>query len=173
MGSPRGFGRSGKKTSAWEQDQSLAPYVRTLPVVIEAMLQLAQVGSEDLLYDLGCGDGRIVIRAAEGYGAKGLGVDLDPERIREAKQQAKARGVTDRVQFKRLDLLKLDLSPATVVTLYLLPDTQLQIRKKLRQELQPGARIVSHSFDLGDWQPTGTAQASDVINIYPIYLWQV
>lgn len=173
MGSARGFGRSQRSSTDLELGVRLAPYVRTLPVVIEAMLQLGQVSPSDWVYDLGCGDGRIVIRAAEGYGARGLGVDLDRERIREARQGARARGVADRVQFKSMDLMQLDLAPATVVTLYLLPDTQLQIRDKLRRELKPGAKILSHSFDLGDWTPTATTQVSDVINTYSIYLWQV
>ncbi len=173
MGSSRGFGRSQRSSTDLGRGVRLAPYVRTLPVVIEAMLQLGQVSEQDQLYDLGCGDGRIVITAAELYGARGLGVDLDPERIQEARQQARARGVADQVRFKVMDLQKLDLSPATVVTLYLLPETQLQIRDKLRRELHPGARILTHSFHLGDWLPTATTQVSDVINTYSIYLWQI
>ncbi|MCJ2543147.1 SAM-dependent methyltransferase [Thermostichus vulcanus] len=152
---------------------SLAPYVRTLPVVIDAMLDLAQVGSEDTLYDLGCGDGRVLIRAAQRFGTRGVGVDIDPERILEAEQQAQAAGVQDRVNFLQQDLLTLDLAPATVVSCYLLPRSNLLIRDKLRSELQAGARLVTHSFDMGDWIPTATTTVSDVINTYTIYLWQI
>ncbi|MBD2103690.1 class I SAM-dependent methyltransferase [Leptolyngbya sp. FACHB-261] len=137
------------------------------------MLALAQVTAEDLVYDLGCGDGRIVITAAEQWGARGLGVDLDPERIREAKQRAKQAGIEHLVRFKQQNLLNLKLSPATVVALYLLPGSNLRLRDKLRSELAPGSRIVTHSFDMGDWPPSQVTQVSDVINTYPIYLWQL
>ncbi len=166
---PRGFkpiqNRSGR--------ESLAPYVRTLPLVIDAMLDLAQVRGDDLLYDLGCGDGRIPIRAAQRCGTRGLGVDIDPERILEAQQAAQAAQVQDRVSFRQQDLLTLDLSPATVVTCYLLPRSHLLIRDKLRTELRPGARLVTHTFDMGDWPPTATTTVSDVINTYTIYLWRI
>ncbi|MFT0812234.1 SAM-dependent methyltransferase [Synechococcus sp. OH20] len=152
---------------------SLAPYVRTLPSVVDAMLDLAQVGREDVLYDLGCGDGRILIRAAQRFGTRGVGVDIDPERILEAQQRAQEAQVQDRVIFLQQDLLNLDLAPATVVSCYLLPRSHLLIRDKLRSQLRPGARLVTHSFDMGDWPPTATTTVSDVINTYTIYLWQI
>jgi SAM-dependent methyltransferase len=151
----------------------LAPYVRTLPLVVDAMLDLAQVGSEDTLYDLGCGDGRILIRAAQRFGTQGVGVDIDPERILEAQQRAQEAQVQDRVTFLQQDLLTLDLTPATVVSCYLLPSSHLLIRDKLRSQLRPGARLVTHSFDMGDWPPTATTTVSDVINTYTIYLWRI
>ncbi|MEN9232387.1 MAG: methyltransferase domain-containing protein [Thermostichus sp. DG02_5_bins_236] len=147
--------------------------MRTLPVVIDAMLDLAQVRGEDTLYDLGCGDGRVLIRAAQRFGTRGVGVDIDPERILEARQQAQAAGVQDQVNFLQQDLLTLDLAPATVVSCYLLPRSNLLIRDKLRSELQAGARLVTHSFDMGDWLPTATTTVSDVINTYTVYLWQI
>ncbi len=137
------------------------------------MLELGQVNEHDYLYDLGCGDGRIVITAAQKYGTRGLGVDSDLDRIQEARQWAENWGLSDRVTFHHQDLLTLDLSPASVVTLYLLPDTHLQLRAKLWEELSPGSRVIAHSFDMGDWSPTRTSHISDVINTYPIYVWEV
>ncbi|WP_017325899.1 cyclopropane-fatty-acyl-phospholipid synthase family protein [Synechococcus sp. PCC 7336] len=151
----------------------LAPYVRTMPVVISAMLDLARVTAEDVVYDLGCGDGRIVLAAARQYGAAGVGVDIDRDCIRIARDRARELGLGDRVQFLQQDLMALDLSPATVVTLYLLPRSNLALRDKLRAELQAGTRILSHSFDMGNWEPEATASAADAINTYPIYLWRV
>lgn len=153
--------------------QSLAPYVRTLPQVIKAMLELGQVTETDYIYDLGCGDGRILITAAQQYGVKGMGVDLDPERVQEATYAARQLGLVPRIRFQQKDLLKVDLSPATVVTFYLLPESNLRLRQKLQTELAPGSRIITHSFDMGDWLPTRTTQVSDVINTYTIYLWEI
>lgn len=154
-------------------ETNLAPYVRTMPVVIDAMLKLADLNPADVLYDLGCGDGRILITAAQQYGVSGLGVDLDLACIHTARNQAQDLGLGDRIQFKRQDLLKLDCSAATVVTLYLLPKSNLLLRDKLRRELAPGSRILSHSFDMGDWLPDTETSAADAINTYPIYLWRV
>ncbi|MBC7945987.1 MAG: methyltransferase domain-containing protein, partial [Burkholderiales bacterium] len=126
------------------------PYVPTPEAVVEKMLEVAKVGPKDVLYDLGSGDGRIVITAAKKYGATGVGVDIDPERITEAQFNAKAAGVTDKVTFREGDLFEMDLSKATVVTLYLLPSINLKLMPKLFAELKPGTRIVSHSFDMGD-----------------------
>ncbi|MGH8727544.1 MAG: SAM-dependent methyltransferase [Burkholderiales bacterium] len=128
------------------------PYVPTPEVVVERMLELAEVGP-DVIYDLGSGDGRIVITAAKKHGARGVGVDIDPERIKEARENAEAAGVADRVEFREDDLFKIDFSEATVVTLYLLPEINLRLRPKLWSELKPGTRVVSHSFDMGDWAP--------------------
>ncbi len=172
MKQSKGFGKK-RSDLPLDTTQSLAPYVRTLPIVVDAMLKLARVSADDRVYDLGCGDGRIVIAAAQQYGAHGLGVDLDPDRIHEAKQQARQLGVADRVRFRQQDLLSLNLAPATVVALYLLPNSHLRLRDKLRAELAPGSRIVTHSFDLGDWAPSQTGQVSDVINTYPVYLWEI
>jgi cyclopropane fatty-acyl-phospholipid synthase-like methyltransferase len=172
---PNGFAPkpSGSPKSSKSSKRSLAPYVRTLPIVIEAMLDAGNVTDQDVLYDLGCGDGRIVMTAAERCGARGLGVDIDGDRIKEAKAIARDRGLVPQVRFKHQDLMSVDVSPATVVTLYLLPDSNLRLKQKLQAELKPGSRIITHSFDMGDWQPTRTAQISDVINTYTIYVWEL
>lgn len=145
------------------------PYVPTPQPVVDAMLRLAQVKRGDVLYDLGSGDGRIVITAAKRYGVRGTGVDIDPQRIREANENARKAGVAGRVRFVNEDLFLIDFSDATVVTLYLLPRINLQLRPRLINELKPGTRIVSHGFDMGDWKPD---QAVAVGNS-TIYLWTV
>jgi SAM-dependent methyltransferase len=130
-------------------------YVPTPERVVEAMMDLARVGKDDVVYDLGCGDGRLVIAAAKRGARKAVGVDLDPERIREARENARAAGVADRVTFVEGDLFAVDFSDATVVTLYLLPELNLRLRPKLLA-LRPGTRVVSHDFDMGDWKPEKT-----------------
>lgn len=128
------------------------PYVPTPQEVVERMLKIAKVGAADYLIDLGSGDGRIVITAAKKYGARGFGVDLDPDRIRESNENARRAGVTDRVSFHQQDLFATDLSQATVITMYLLPRVNIELRPKLLQ-LAPGTRLVSHDFDMDDWKP--------------------
>lgn len=140
------------------QTQSLqcqldAPYLPTPHDVVEEILKLADVKENDILYDLGSGDGRIAIAAAQKLGTRSVGVELDPQRIQEANENTKKAGVTDRVQFRQQDLFQTDLSKATVVTLYLLPDVNLKLRSKLLHELKPGTRVMSHEFDLGAWKP--------------------
>jgi SAM-dependent methyltransferase len=132
------------------------PYVPTPQTVVDAMLSLAAVTKDDVVYDLGCGDGRIVITAAKKHGARGVGIDIDPDRIKEANANAKLAGVSDRVKFIEQDLFKTDFKEASVVTLYLLPDINLKLRPKLLSELKPGTRVVSHAFDMGDWKPDKT-----------------
>lgn len=145
------------------------PFVPTPEPVVRAMLKLAKVGPNDLVYDLGSGDGRIVITAAKELGARGVGVDIDPERIADGRENAKRAGVQNRVKFIESDLFKVDLRPATVVTLYLLPDVNLRLRPKLLAELRPGTPVVSHSFDMGDWEP----EVSQTVNGSTIYLWHI
>jgi hypothetical protein len=128
------------------------PYVPTPQVVVERMLEIARVGPGDFLADLGSGDGRIVITAAKKYGARGFGVDLSPERIKESTDNARRAGVADKVTFYQRNLFDTDLGAATVITLYLLPSVNLDLRPRLL-DLQPGTRLVSHDFDMGDWQP--------------------
>ena len=123
------------------------------------MLELAQVGADDLVYDLGCGDGRVVIAAARKAGARGVGVDLDPQRIQESLENARRDGAGDRVEFRVQDLFQTDIRPATVVMLYLYPEVNLKLRPKLFRELKPGTRIVSHSHDMGEWKPDRTVTA--------------
>ncbi|HEV2763660.1 MAG TPA: class I SAM-dependent methyltransferase [Pyrinomonadaceae bacterium] len=148
------------------------PYVPTPEPVVNEMLSLAKVSKGDVVYDLGCGDGRLVITAVKKFGArKGVGVDIDPVRVRESNENAQKAGVTDRVKFVEQDLFETDFSEATVVTLYLLPDVNLRLRPKLLKELKPGTRIVSHAFDMGDWKP------EKVVTVEPggqtIYFWTV
>jgi precorrin-6B methylase 2 len=130
----------------------LAPYVPTPQDVVDRMLKLANVGKNDLILDLGCGDGRIPISAARTYGARGIGVDIDPQRIAEANANAKAAGVTNLVTFKLENAMTTDLSQATVVTLYLLSSSNLKLRPILTRQLKPGTRIVAHNFAMGDWE---------------------
>ncbi|MCL6435119.1 MAG: class I SAM-dependent methyltransferase [Leptolyngbyaceae cyanobacterium HOT.MB2.61] len=134
------------------------PYVPTPPAVVNEMLRIANVNSNNVLYDLGSGDGRIVITAAQKYGTHGIGIDIDPQRIQEANQNAQQAGVSDRVEFRQQDLFQTNLSDATVVTLYLLPEVNLKLRLKLLRELKPGTRIVSHAFDMGEWKPEKVVQ---------------
>jgi SAM-dependent methyltransferase len=145
------------------------PYVPSPNPVVDGMLKLAGVRPTDTVYDLGCGDGRIVIAAAKTYGAKGVGVDINPERIEEARANAKSAGVEDKVKFEENDLFKANISNATVVTLYLLPDVNTRLRPKLMKELKPGTRVVSHSFDMGDWKP----EREEVVEGRHIYLWTI
>jgi SAM-dependent methyltransferase len=145
------------------------PYVPTSNDVVEAMLKLAAVKKTDIVYDLGCGDGRIVIRAAKQYGAHGVGIDINPVRIQEARANAKQAGVENLVKFEENDLFAADIHTATVVTLYLLPTINLKLRPKLFSDLKPGTRVVSHSFDMGDWK---TEKEESVDGAY-IYLWTI
>lgn len=149
-------------------------YVPTPEEVVEEMLKVAKVGKNDVVYDLGCGDGRIVITAAKKYGARGIGVDIDPQRIKESNENAQKAGVADRVKFLQQDLFTLDFKDATVVTLYLLPQLNLKLRPKLLSELKPGTRIVSHAFDMGDWKPEQTMSVSSGDQVdRTIYYWVV
>lgn len=145
------------------------PYVPSPNAVVEGMLKLAGVKSTDVVYDLGCGDGRIVITAAKSYGAKGVGVDINPERIEEARANAKSAAVEQKVKFEENDLFNANIGDATVVTLYLLPSVNERLKPKLLKELKPGTRIVSHSFDMGDWKP----DKEEVVDGRNIYLWIV
>jgi SAM-dependent methyltransferase len=141
--------------------QSLAPYVPTPQDVVDRMLSLAGVTASDVVYDLGCGDGRIVITAAKKFGARGVGVDIDPDRIKESEANAKAAGVESLVAFRQQDAMTVDVSPASVVTLYLLSSSNAKLRPILTKQLRPGARIVSHAFGMGDWKPEKTEVFSD------------
>ena len=137
------------------------PYVPTTEAAVQAMLKLAGVKKSDVVYDLGCGDGRIVIAAAKTYGARGVGIDINPVRIGEAKENAKAAGVEKLVRFEENDLFQADIREATVVTLFLLPNINLKLRPKLLQDLKPGTRIVSNTFDMDDWKAEKEATVGD------------
>ena len=145
-------------------------YVPTPQPVVEAMLRLAEVKRTDVVYDLGSGDGRIVIAAAKLHGARGVGVEIDPALIKKARANAAAAGVADRVRFVAQDLFKTDLRPATVVTLYLLQSLNERLRPKLVRELRPGARVVSHVFNMGpEWPPAETV----TVDRSRIFLWSI
>jgi tRNA G37 N-methylase Trm5 len=143
-------------------------FVPTPSEIVDEMLAVAKVGPKDVLYDLGSGDGRIPITAAQRWGTRGVGVDIDPERIREANANAAAAKVTDRVKFIQGDLFEMDLSPATVITLYLLPDLNVKLRPTLLK-LKAGTRIVSHDFAMGDWKPDRTIDKGNKT----VYFWTV
>lgn len=144
-------------------------FVPTPQEVVDEMLRLADVHKGDVLYDLGSGDGRIAITAAKKYGVRAVGIDIDPERIAEAKANAKKAGVSHLVQFRQEDLFQADFREATVVTLYLLPDLNVKLRPRLWNELKPGTRIVSHQFEMGTWKPEKTLER----NGRSIYFWTV
>jgi SAM-dependent methyltransferase len=144
------------------------PYEPTPPTVVATMLDLARVGPGDVVYDLGCGDGRIVIEAAK-RGARGVGVDIDPQRIREARANARAAQVEDRVEFREGDLFEADLQDATAVMLFLWPQVNLKLRPKLLAELRPGARVVSYWHDMGDWKPLEVVPTPRA----RVYLWVI
>ena len=151
-----------------------APFVATPPDVVDRMLKIAAVTSSDVVYDLGCGDGRIVIAAAREFGARGVGVDIDPARVEEARRNAALAKVEHLVSFRVEDALTTDVSDATVVTLYLLASQNVALRPVLMKQLRPGARVVSHNFAIGDWEP-------DVVDTFTsadrqtrtLYLWRI
>ncbi len=145
------------------------PYVPTPQEVVDRMLQIASVGPDDYLMDLGCGDGRIVVTAARDFGARGFGIDIDPERIREATENASRAGVTDRVEFRVGDLFETDIGKADVLAIYLLREINLRLRPKILEAMKPGARVVSHQFDMDEWRP----DARDSVDGRAIYFWVV
>lgn len=144
-------------------------YEPSPPEVVREMLRLAEVTPKDVVYDLGCGDGRIVIAAAKEFGARGVGIDIDPQRIAESQENARKAGVAGRVRFRNEDLFDSDIREATVVTLYLWPWVNLKLRPKLWKELKPGTRVVSHSHDMGDWTPEREIE----VDGHRIYLWRI
>ena len=144
-------------------------YVPTPQEVVDDMLRLADAKKGDILYDLGSGDGRIAITAAKRYGIRATGIEIDPDRIWQANQNARAAGVTKLVEFRQEDLFKADFRDATIVTLYLLPELNVKLRPRLWAELKPGTRIVSHQFDMGDWVPEKKLESNGRI----VYFWTV
>jgi len=165
------------QTVVWSQET--IPYVPSTIPVVTKMLELASVTKDDLVYDMGCGDGRILIMAAKKYGARGVGVDLDPMRIAEAKKNAEQEGVSHLLEFRAEDGTKTDISKATVVTLYMFKWFNNAIRPKL-QKLQPGSRVVAHDFDIDEWKPTSTVYLDSEKNghegierPHTLFLWLV
>jgi tRNA G37 N-methylase Trm5 len=161
----------------WAQDlesQKIVPYVPTPQEVVERMLQLAGVQKGDVVYDLGSGDGRIVVTAAKKYGVKAIGFEIDPERIKESHENIQKAGVERLVEIRRQDILTVDLSGASVLTMYLLPDVNLKLRPTIQRQMKPGSRIVSHDFDMGDWKPERTERIKDASGWdHTIYLWRI
>jgi len=155
--------------AAAREQQPDVIFVPTPYEVVDEMLKLAQVRKGDVLYDLGSGDGRIPVTAARRFGVRAVGVDIDPQRIKEANENARKNGVARLVTFRQEDLFKTDFKEASVVTLYLLPDLNVRLRPRLLAELKPGTRIVSHQFDMGSWKPEKKVE----LNGRLIYLWTV
>lgn len=150
------------------------PYVPTPERVVSEMLKLAEVNNTDVVYDLGSGDGRLVITAIQQFGAqRGVGVEINPGLVRQSRENAEKAGVSDRAQFLQQDLFKADFREASVVTLYLLPEVNLKLRPKLLNELKPGTRIVSHAFTMGDWKPDKTFLVPDPLPQRILYYWVV
>jgi len=169
-GAAAGLAAAGCSTPGIKLD---APYISTPQPVVEAMLRLAAVRRGDLVYDLGCGDGRIVITAARDFGARGVGIDIDPRRIEEANALARQAGVSSQVRFAVQDLFKTDFSEATVVALYLFPELNAKLLPKFRAELRPGTRVVSHQFPIGDWPPDRIETAWSGTLDHRLFLWTV
>lgn len=145
------------------------PYVSTPYEIVSEMIRLADVKAGDVVYDLGCGDGRLVIEAVKRTGCRGVGIDIDPERIKESRANAKAAGVEDRVSFVEQNFFVSDIRAATVMLIYLFPDINIRLRSKFLSEMKPGSRLVSHSFDMGDWRPDVTSN----VLAQRVYLWVI
>jgi precorrin-6B methylase 2 len=157
-----------------DEGKKIVPYVPTPQEVVERMLQLAGVKKGDVVYDLGSGDGRIVVTAAKKYGVKAIGFEIDPERIKESHENIKKAGVEKLVEIRQQDIRTVDLSPASVLTMYLLPEVNLMIRPNIWKQMKPGSRVVSHDFDMGDWKPLKTEEIKDPSGWdHTLYLWHV
>lgn len=148
-------------------------FIPTPDEAIDALLNLAHVTPSDVIFDLGSGDGRILIRAAQVYGARGVGIDIDPSRIAEARSRAKTAGVSHQISFRPADLFESDFSDATIVILYLLPHLNLKLRPILFNQLQPGTQILSIDFDMGDWQPEQVLKLNYIEEESTIYHWKI
>lgn len=165
---------SGIYSLASGQEGKIVPYVPTPQEVVDRMLELAQVKKGDVVYDLGSGDGRIVVTAAKKYGVKAIGFEIDPQRIKESHENIKKAGVGNLVEIRQQDIRTVDLSAATVLTMYLLPEVNLMIRPNIWKQMKPGSRIVSHDFDMADWKPLKTEHIKDNNNWdHTLYLWHI
>jgi len=151
----------------------VAPYVQTPTAVVTAMLRLAEVRPGDVVYDLGSGDGRVVIGAARDFGARGVGIELEPRLVEESRGLARRAGVADRTEFLQQDIFATDVSPASVVALYLSPELNERLRPRLTSQLRPGSRIVSHDFAMGDWKPVRTVTVAGPDRTHTLHLWVV
>ena len=148
-------------------------YVPTPQQLVDVMLQMAAVKKGDVVYDLGCGDGRLVIRAAKNHGARGIGIDIDPQRIAEATKNAEAAKVEDRVQFREANIFASDFRDASVITLYLLDSINVRLRPHIFEQVKPGTRVVSHAFRMGDWEPDESRQVKITGSNYDAFFWVV
>ena len=163
---------SGCSTGWWTAGE--VPFVPTPLEVVDRMLELAEVKKGDVVYDLGSGDGRIVIRAAKKYGVRAVGVEIDPDLVRQSRARAKDEGVDHLVVFREQDALAVDVSPATVVTLYMLPEFNEKLRPILWEKLKPGSRVVSHDFPIDGWAPVKVERMrGDLLHDHTIYLWRI
>lgn len=152
----------------------IAPFVPTPEEVVVRMLELAEITPGDVLYDLGSGDGRIVIAAAKRYGIKAVGFEINPALVEESRGTIKQEGLENLVEIREQDIQSVNLSPASVVTMYLYPNANLRLRRAIRSQLKPGSRVVSHKFDMGDWTPVKTEQLKDSAGLMrTIYLWRI
>ena len=152
----------------------IAPFVRTPEEVVARMLELAEITPGDVLYDLGSGDGRIVIAAAKRYGIKAVGFEINHALVEESRRAIKQEGLENLVEIREQDIRSVDLSPASVVTMYLFPNANLRLRRAIRSQLKPGSRVVSHQFAMGDWTPAKTEQLKDSAGLTrTIYLWRI
>ena len=149
------------------------PYVPTITEVVDVMLAMGEVATDDVLYDLGCGDGRIVITAAQRFGTRGVGIDINPDRIKESNRNARNAEVTDTVSFLNQNLFESDISEASVVTLYLLPAINLKLRPILFEQLKPGTRVVSHNYHMGEWDADAFKEVPSEYNTHYVYYWVV
>ncbi|MEK6600384.1 MAG: methyltransferase domain-containing protein [Candidatus Binatota bacterium] len=169
---PGGFGTATDVARAQAQEadfesKKIVPFVPTPQEVVDKMLETAEVKKGDVVYDLGAGDGRIVITAARKYGVRAVGFEIDPDLIKKSRENIRKEGLQQLAEIRQQDILTVDVSGATVVTMYLLPDVNLQLRPTLLSQLKPGSRIVSHAFDMGDWKPDKVVQ----VNGRTVYLW--
>jgi SAM-dependent methyltransferase len=156
------------------ESKKIVPFVPTPQDVVERMLALAQVKKGDVVYDLGSGDGRIVITAAKKYGVKAVGFEIDPDLLRQSRESIRKEGLEKLAEIREQDILTVDLSAATVVTMYLLPEVNLRLRPNVLRQLKPGSRVVSHDFDMGDWKPLKVEHIKDSSGWdHTIYLWRI
>lgn len=169
IASPAVLRRAHAQTDTAPAPRLDVPFVPTPQEVVDKMLELAKVQKTDYLIDLGSGDGRIPVTAAQRFGVKALGVDINPVRIKEANERAQAAGVTNLVEFRQQDLFQTDISQANVLTMYLLPSVNMKLRPKILSDMRPGSRVVSHAFDMGDWAPEQKVS----VDGRTVFLWTV
>ena len=157
-----------------EESKKIVPYVPTPQEVVEKMLDMAQVKKGDVVYDLGSGDGRIVVTAAKKYGVRAIGFEIDPQRIKESHENIKKAGVEKLVEIRQQDIRTVDLAPASVLTMYLLPEVNMMLRPNIWSQMKAGSRVISHDFDMGDWKPVREEHVKDSSGWeHTLYLWRV